>query len=232
MSENTMKQEWNNLNESVSATLRRVAPPPPPGSPMVETYDDDTAPPGTPIPPAPSTPQDELGFFVPPTPPPPPPTTNSAPPKPPPRGKIRDNIAPSTPDIPKKPSFASLKVLSQSDLSDHVVSPHTSRAELDEDARYIAMLPSDPSVGSFFQPASTGASSRVRASSRLKRHEHSTPLPMLPTEPGVGSFQLGETKAAYVVFERYVFERYVFERKITQTPYSNHLIKQVQIRAK
>ena len=131
----------------------------------------------------------------------------------------------------KKPSFASLKVLSQSDLSDHVVSPHSTRAELNEDARYIAMLPSDPSVGSFFQPANTNVSSRVRASSRLKRYDgiesFSTPLPMLPTEPGVGSFQLGETKAAYVVFERYVFER-----KITQTPYSNHLIKQVQIRAK
>ena len=223
MSQNTMKQEWNKLNESVSTTLRRVAPPPPPpGSPMVETYDNDDAPPGTPIPPAPSTPQDELGLFIPPTSPPPPPSNISAPPpKPPPRGKIRDNIVPSTPDMSKKPSFASLKVLSQSDLSDHVVSPHSTRAELNEDARYIAMLPSDPSVGSFFQPANTNVSSRVRASSRLKRYDgiesFSTPLPMLPTEPGVGSFQLGETKAAYVVFERYVFER-----KITQTPYSNH----------
>ena len=184
MSENTMKEEWKNLNDNASTTLHRiVAPPPPPSSPLTQENNLD-APPGTPIPPAPSTPigeDDELAFFVPPTPPPPPPavTSTSGPPKPPPRGKIRDNMAPSTPDVSKKPSFASLKVLSQSDLSNHVVMPHTSRAELDEDARYIAMLPSDPSVGSFFQSASnSSASSRVRAISRLQRHENTTPLPM------------------------------------------------------
>ena len=50
------------------------------------------------------------------------------------------------------------------------MSPHTSRAELDEDARYIAMLLSDPSV-EVFPTGEYGCEFKVRASSRLKRHD-------------------------------------------------------------
>jgi len=226
MSKNTMHNEWNNLNNMASATLRNVAPPPPPGSPFVEQQRHRTDTTTTvPEPPPPTTPmanddEEEDDFGVPPTPPPSfkdgdddDNTTSmtmamrkQGPPKPPPRGKIKDNIIPSSPDIiSKKPSFASMKVSSSSeDLRKHIVKHHI-KSELDEDARYIAMLPSDPSVGSFFQSSSSSdnmfssASSRVRAQSRLRSHTHSNPLPMLPTQPGVGSFALDnhhETKAS------------------------------------